>query len=586
MNFYIVPPGSYQTQQLMKNSKKSHRKHSRSSGNSDRSLRTSLLHPLSNEKPSNDVRADSVTETQGHKGSVSALGEKQEGKFSDNDASTSEEKRFLHEEQRRASNKRDQINLFTIKENTKVPVFLKKDLFFATDTSYNFSSFLSTVYGQEQNDPIYYAKTRNQSIKNFRHSLLSNTNPESGSFYSDKSGDRTGHLYVTFRSRVKSAILKRLGLNKTEIPRIPEEIYQRFARVLTRESSRMKNAETTCIGPVDLALIFEKTHLDSDDSSQPQNTNQLETDKLIITKFSNEYTLLEHYFIQVIEILGNGLLVDRRTFDKLVALFTLNMKLENMESVKILSFNNGLSTLYSWYLALTLPFVRVFETNSLFQSIPSTQKEYISASFAQEYLESLDQELYLSYFRSLDLRVLPIIPSMRKAGLLRLMYGEQFHVDSSSTKPSPENFEYFSQSLDVLPEASFHLIHSRDLTLHDEKLDFKHTALQFYRILKKNGLLEIPILMPGSSRPLIPSVSVNETEDNSINYWSLVVTPMFSILSEVFGSENVQFSVATSSFAAEMNEYLQQFISLEQHETQSSEIHSNNLFLLIKAEKI
>ncbi|PSK36841.1 imidazoleglycerol phosphate synthase, cyclase subunit [Candidozyma pseudohaemuli] len=132
-----------------------------------------------------------------------------------------------------------------------------------------------------------------------------------------------------------------------------------------------------------------------------------------ITKVLYEYMLLEQYHIDVLAKLGKNALVDRRIIKLLFNLFSLNMKLDNPEAMKILNFNVFFSAQYSWYLALTVPFVRVFESN-VFANETKDSMEHEDA------LRRLDLELHKNFFKKLEFESFEEFDSMTKGDLMKL----------------------------------------------------------------------------------------------------------------------------------------------------------------------
>lgn len=302
-----------------------------------------------------------------------------------------------------------------------------------------------------------------------------------------------------------------------------------------------------------------------------------------ITKVSYEYILLEKYHIHILVKLNNNYLIENRITKHLFTLFDLNMKLENMESLKVLNYNTFFSAQYSWYLAITIPFVRVFEANvfnehrGLVNDREAYYNHYNETSARKETFKELDHELFRSYFKHLDFKDYNSYNSLSRKDLVLIHKTIENKSDkyrglglddpSSSFSHKPMNFEYYSKSLSTIASETFHVIQTRDITIQLTPLNYKVILSEFHRILKKGGILEMPLFKSGdqafqhrekSKRSEFQDLSkIMDVEVAS--HFDLIprfIETLFGELSTLFGPKNVKFSPALLSSQTEVNSFL------------------------------
>ncbi|PYD07546.1 hypothetical protein DND36_32230, partial [Pseudomonas savastanoi pv. glycinea] len=156
---------------------------------------------------------------------------------------------------------------------------------------------------------------------------------------------------------------------------------------------------------------------------------------------------------------------------------------DNTESLKILNFNIFFSAQYSWNLALTIPFVRVFESNIFVEDDLMVSSEM---SLSESPFKKLDEELYKSYFKELKFDTFDSFSALTKADLVKMRKrledlntsGGQLGVKS---RHKPENFEYLRQSIFQIKSETFHVIQSRDLYLQLDHTNYQTVLRQFHR---------------------------------------------------------------------------------------------------------
>lgn len=308
-----------------------------------------------------------------------------------------------------------------------------------------------------------------------------------------------------------------------------------------------------------------------------------------ISKVSHEYIILEKYAIQILAKLNKDSIVDKRISDHLFSLFDLNMKLEKTESLKILNFNSYFSSQYSWYLAITMPFVRVFETNVNGESFSGHMKAEgtTSCEFEKRSFKDSDRVLYHQYFSRLDLKDCELYWQKSRQELVELQKLESLAMDANSvlgesdtsilSQFKPPNFEYLSSSLRELESESIHVIHSRDLGLQLTPLNYRYVLGEFYRILKKGGILELPLLKSGHCNTdnqgksfqadypdLLELVNLETTSPS--NRIRTFLQTLFAELARLFAPKNVTFTPVLLNKASSMSRFLIEHTNFSLHE--------------------
>lgn len=313
-------------------------------------------------------------------------------------------------------------------------------------------------------------------------------------------------------------------------------------------------------------------------SSSPRNADLLMQS---ITKVSYEYILLEKYIIHILVKLNHDFLIERRITKHLFSLYDLNMKLDSNESLKILHFNTYFSCQYAWYLAITIPFVRVIETSVYNEPVISTEDDETyhesmsSSKLDKETFRESDKSLYRNYFKHLDLKDFDLYVNMSRndlAELQRSIMKKAIAEPESSNGTSkshikPPNFEYYGESLSAIASETFHVIHSRDLSFQLTPSNYRVILAEFHRLLKKGGVLEMPIFRSGEEYQQTLPEATKYSFPNPQELMSLDIAASFDLiphfietlfneLGNLFGPKCVKFSSVLLTPKNEMNKYL------------------------------
>ncbi|CUM65717.1 uncharacterized protein PRCAT00003365001 [Priceomyces carsonii] len=304
-----------------------------------------------------------------------------------------------------------------------------------------------------------------------------------------------------------------------------------------------------------------------------------------VTKVSYEYILLEMYLIHILAKLNNNSIIGSRIAKHLFEVYVERKKAENDDLVKVLFFNSSFSTQYSWFLALTIPFVRLIETD-----IYNEDKNLINAPDAYDEAEKdaekdtffkLDRELAKNYFSFLGFKDYELYKNSTPKELVQLLRNverrspvvegvakKRLPNPNATVSYGPRNFEHYSKSLMHLPSESFDLVHSRDIALNVTPRSYSIVLKQFYRILRVGGILEFPLFLLGED-------AITKIQDMNSSYFpkrakfmDLDLAEVFDLvpdipqaflreLSTLFGEENVRYGMVLLSSVNDMNSFLE-----------------------------
>lgn len=309
-----------------------------------------------------------------------------------------------------------------------------------------------------------------------------------------------------------------------------------------------------------------------------------------IHKVSNEFILLEKYAIHILVKLSQNFAIENRIVGHLFSLFDLNMKLERKESLKILHFNTYFSAQYSWYMAITMPFVRVFEAN-IYGEDPAiisnfdSYRNYLAATVdARKNFKDSDKHLYQEYFSQLNFKDYERFARLSGKDLVDLQRSTYEKCAAQSSDKGrhdlqfkPPNFEYFTNSLSTLESETFHVIHSRDILLQLSPINFKVILAEFYRLLKKGGVLELPLFKSGDDHTQDLTKLGSSKFPNLTRFMDLEVARTFDLiprlmeslleeLGRIFGAKNVKFSSILLSAKNDMNSFLIKHTAMSAYE--------------------
>ncbi|KAG7664036.1 uncharacterized protein J8A68_002414 [[Candida] subhashii] len=326
-----------------------------------------------------------------------------------------------------------------------------------------------------------------------------------------------------------------------------------------------------------------------------------------ITKVCYEYILLEKYSIDIFTKFHDNKIFDLRILSKIFNNFHEHMKTQNRESCKLLFFNTFYSIQYGWYIALTVPFVRVFETNVYVEDKHLIENETRYHQFAQSKQQidftASDSELYDTYFKKLLFSSFEEYNQMSLEKLIKILK----LIDNQSPKYSrinrheipdpsatyshnPMNFEYFNSGLSSIQSNTFEMVSCPDLPLQVNSANYKTILNEFHRILKIDGVFETNCLQFGSKtihqfleRNRSGSFPRNWDYDefNLVNYYTVMpefVQTVLMALCDIFGKDNVTYNILLLSSNLEVNNFLINFNGLKLFELVGKFSEYCNLF--------
>lgn len=307
-----------------------------------------------------------------------------------------------------------------------------------------------------------------------------------------------------------------------------------------------------------------------------------------VGKISYEFNLLENYFVHILVKLSAGFLIDHRLTKNLFNLYKINLKLEKKESMKVLVYNNFFSRQYAWYMAVSLPFLKVFET-SVFYDKPSTDNgahnadTELSMNKRTDLCEE-DELLWLEHFSKLNLGTFEEFKNMSRKDLATLqretsavLSAKHPQEGDSERQIKPINFEYFAKPLSSIENETFHLIQSRDLNYQLNNENYKPILRELHRILKSGGVLELPLFRSGDEMGQSipqglktffpdPNTYMGLETKNRLNIIPHFLEAVLQELSLLFGPKNIKFSSSLLSKKLNMNAYLINFTAFSIYE--------------------
>lgn len=306
-----------------------------------------------------------------------------------------------------------------------------------------------------------------------------------------------------------------------------------------------------------------------------------------VGKISYEFNLLENYYVHILVKLSAGFLIDHRITKNLFNLYKLNVKLEKKESMKVLVFNAFFSRQYSWYMAVSLPFLRIFET-SIFYDLPPDESTSDVAipelnNCNKSDLSEEDEKLWHEHFCQLNLGTFEEFKNMSRKDLATLHKGsstfptKQSLEEGSERGVKPANFEYFTRPLSEIETGTFHVIQSRDLNYQLNIDNYKLVLREFHRMLKSGGVLELPLFRSGEEAGQAMPQGLKSFFPDPNTYMGLEIKNQLSLiphfleallqeLSVLFGPKNIKFSSSLLSKKLNMNAYLMNFTAFSIYE--------------------
>lgn len=296
-----------------------------------------------------------------------------------------------------------------------------------------------------------------------------------------------------------------------------------------------------------------------------------------ITKVSYEFILLEKYHIHILSKWNNNSILEGRVTKRLYENRAQLLKQQSKESVKVLHYNTYFSAQYGWYAAVTLPFIRFFEANIHAEdpSLVNDKKLYDESMRAQKQtsFSELDETLYEKHFRHVNF---PSYNEFKKIAPDRLVALHR-SITKDSPVNKPPNFEYYTHLLATIALETFDVVQTRDISLQLTHLNHPVLLLEFYRILKPGGFLELPLIKFGFESWDLPAGLGTYPYPDRSDFMKLefghqfeimpkFVETLFGLLSNLFGQSNVRFGILLLNAESEVNSFLIKHLALTLHE--------------------
>lgn len=476
---------------------------------------------------------------------------------------------------------------------------MKKHLYFPTFQVLKYNNFLNILSDYHPNDPISFANVRHHSLVNFiicykpNEQLAERLDYKQHDirFYETLLGYELLKSRSIFRHliRVDSAKVpnKSKIINCEELIQLNLTNYVRFVLTLPDELpvplEQLDSIQRThyrykkLFKEIGNILYLMNKESGGDENPEAGNTYVLQT----IRKVSYEYILLEEYLIQIFAKIGDNSLIESRNLKGLFDKFVEKQLSKISESVKVLHYNAYFSAQYSWYLAISAPFIRLFEMNSYSENSSmvndSMQYNRNMEETKQTSFKDLDQKLYDYYFKHLGLDDYSKYRSLTPEKLVtlhktisklsqKLQKTEDLESGSYGPKYKPMNFEYYTESLSTISSETFDLIQTRDLAFQLTPNNYHVILREFYRILKTGGVLELPFIQLSRSKM---RGAFQEQHDFSKDHGLLdlnlleqfnmipdIVQVTLKELAIIFGKENVKFNMSLLNSIEELNSFM------------------------------
>lgn len=467
---------------------------------------------------------------------------------------------------------------------------------------FRFKNFLDILKGQHDNDPINFANIRFNSISKFllRHNDFHDVAIEDvvkGFDIKNFEGVLSCSL-ISMRSFIRKLIRhdSNKTTNRSEIYSCEELVQLNFTNYLR---FILNLPQSVLTAPAELLTEYQIVHqkfkimftrlikalhtFQKEDSGDDlaTATNAVAFLFQLITKVSYDYILLEKYHINILTKLSNNCLVDGRIASTLFNKYQNSLlNSESYEPPKVMFYNAYFSVQYSWYLSVTLPFVRVLESNIFNENATlisdyEKYKEFEKSSTKVDF-KDLDQKLYDNHFKKLNIKNFNDFKSMTDEQLVDLQRATEIPEEGEEKanfqgSHKPQNFEFYGKSLGTLAEGTFDLIQCRDLLFQLTNTNYKTLMHEFHRVLKNGGVLEIPIILSGAdtiksdnSIVGLPKFTRTTGSDLSSHYDMIpnFAEVLLTTIIEVFGEDNVKFSCVLLNSSNEITSFLARDIGL------------------------
>ncbi|KAK6454184.1 uncharacterized protein RJT20DRAFT_130218 [Scheffersomyces xylosifermentans] len=487
---------------------------------------------------------------------------------------------------------------------------MKKALFTPAFQVFRYNNFLEILSDHHNNDPVNFANVRNHSLLKFigRHKKSSSLRRKYDSLehYDTRAYEAIlAYELLNVRRFVRKLIHDESVhnhhpiINTEELVQVNFSNYVRYLINLPQgvNQANLSEDERTHYKYKDLfaKLADAFYQLKKDESGDIGNEELTKVNLLLhaITKVSYEFILLEKYNIHILCKLNSNSIVTSASQVELFNRYQDSISKDNPESVKVLFYNTFYSVQYSWFWALTMPFVRVFETN-IYAENPKIindfdlYKEIESRTRKQSFAES-DKDMFDNYFKKLGIDDFKQFKSYSPKKLIKITKS----IDNESPRYAnvkrhevpdpaatyshkPQNFEYLSDSISTVESNTFDLIQSRDLTMQITTTNYKIILREFHRLLKVGGILELPIIQFGSDS--LDNFFAKERDITT--QWDfldidltkyLKTIPNFTEvllaeLSSIFGKGNVKFTIVLLNSANEVNNFLIKRLGIQVYE--------------------
>lgn len=489
---------------------------------------------------------------------------------------------------------------------------LRQNFFTPSFQIFRYNNYLDILADHLRSDPINFASVRYHSISKFtrRHYLTSVEKANFESFLHRSDDIRSYEALLAYELLVTRSFIRELIRLDTEsspkqttvsCEELVQDNFTNYIRFIlnlpTLEALGVDQNELTEVEKTHyrikhvFTLIQKGLHNLKKEDSGDELTNVSNSVKLLlqsITKVSYEFILLEKYHIHILCKLNNNFILESRVVKKLFNSYYINVALKNFESIKVLFYNNHFSAQYAWYMAVTIPFIRVFESN-----INSEDKKLINDSDAyQEHLskqpkvsfKQLDAELFSNYFNYLNFKnnfdYYKGLSSKTLVEMHRLI--DKLQTKSQATHESlshkPMNFQYYTKSLSTIESETFHVIQSRDLIFQLSPSNYKVVLAEFYRILKKGGILELPVVRVGvDNLKELSQIANKKSFPDRAKFFDIdlltkfdiipkFLETLFSELNHLFGPNNIKYSLVLLNTSNEVYHYLIKHAGLSLYE--------------------
>jgi hypothetical protein len=260
-----------------------------------------------------------------------------------------------------------------------------------------------------------------------------------------------------------------------------------------------------------------------------------------ITKVSYDFILLEKYHIQILTKFNNNFIIDELITKSLFD------KYHKGTIPKVLFYNCKYSVQYSWYFAVSIPFIQIFEL--------SIYNEKYGTGRVSHEINVVSDDL-ATYFNLLEL------PGYEYYSNLTAKEGIRLVKSVSSPKAhKPINLKFYSSDLASIPDNSLDLIHSRDLMYQLTSKNYKHVISQFHRILVPGGYLDLSWMVLYSQ-----GISNKILNIDLLDYFDMVpnfTREIIKHLGEVFGDSQIKYSIAVLNSKNEVSRFLVNHMGLQ-----------------------